>query len=154
MKQLGEIIPRCRQIAPPKRQRRPAVTQRQWEAAVGARVAARSLPLRLARGVLQVRVATAAWASELSLLSDAIVARLRAAGIAVDALRFSVGEVPAPAAPPRPLRAGPAAAPEVPLPPELRQRIERVGDPELRDALAHAAARSLARGQSEGSGRV
>ena len=99
-------------------------------------------PVRLERGVLIIRAATATWAQELSLLANDIVARLRHQGIGVSSLRFRVGQVEAPARSPSrdSVRSSPAAAS---LPPALTSEVLRVGDPDLRDAIAAAAATNL-----------
>lgn len=112
-----------------------------WRRVVGPRIGDRTAPGRLERKTLLVRVASAVWAQELSLLSDDIIARLRAQGLAVDALRFRVERIE-----PRPRIAAPAppAPPPEPLPEELAERLARVDDPELRTAIAAAAGYSLA----------
>jgi hypothetical protein len=79
----------------------PPISSRDWEVAVGTRIAARTRPLRLERGVLQVIVSSAAWSQELSLLATSIAEQLRARGIKVDSLRFSVGKLEPDARPPR-----------------------------------------------------
>jgi hypothetical protein len=139
---LGLVLSRDAALRVPASIETSPIAARDWEAAVGSRIAARARPVRIDRGVLVVRTATATWAQELSLLSDAILSGLRARGIAVDALRFRVGHVEAPERPPSrsEVRVSP---PEVPLPPSVLAVVERVGDPELRDAIAHAAARNL-----------
>lgn len=115
---------------------------RDWEAAVGTRIAARARPIKLERGVLLVRAASSTWAQELALLSEAILTALRERNVAVDSLRFRVGQVEAPERPParEEVRISPAA---VPLPPTVATQIEQVEDPELRAILARAAAKNL-----------
>lgn len=112
-----------------------------WRRVVGPRISDRTRPGRLERGTLLVRVASAVWAQELSLLSDDIIGRLRASGLAVDALRFRVERLE-----PRPRVAAPAAPapPPEPLPADLERRLAEVDDPELRAAIAQAAGYSLA----------
>ncbi len=112
-----------------------------WRSVVGPRIGDRTAPGRVERGTLLVRVASAVWAQELSLLSDDIVARLRAAGLEVDALRFRVEKID-----PLPRIAAPAAPapPPVPLPDELQARLAEIDDPELRKTIAAAAGYSLA----------
>jgi hypothetical protein len=110
-----------------------------WAAAVGGRIAERTKPIAIEGGVLLVRAATSAWASELSLLSDALLARLRQHGVKVKALRFRVGAIDPPERPTEIRRARvPAPAP---LDPELARSIARVEDPDLR-AVIDAAARA------------
>lgn len=112
-----------------------------WRRVVGPRIGDRTAPGRLERGTLLVRVASAVWAQELSLLSDDIIGRLRAAGLVVDALRFRVERLEAR---PRVAAAAAPAPPPQPLPEELEKRLARVDDPELRGAIAEAASYSLA----------
>jgi predicted nucleic acid-binding Zn ribbon protein len=114
------------------------IEPRIWELAVGTRIARRTRPLRIDRGVLHVIAASAAWAQELSLLSEPILAELRKRGHALTSLRFRVGPVEAPraAVANAPRRRIPLAAP---LDPALCRALERVADPELRAAIERAA---------------
>src|SRR4051812_39818929 len=75
------------------------VSARDWEIAVGSRIATRTRPVRLTRGTLYVMASSAAWAQELSLLSDGILESLRRVVPDVKALRFQVGPVEAPKEP-------------------------------------------------------
>jgi hypothetical protein len=119
------------------------VARSTWDRVVGPRIAARSEPDRLERGILLVRVASSAWANELSLLSEPIVEQLRAQGIDVTAVRFVVGDV---ALSPRRTRGPAAVVPprDAPIPAALVAVLERVPSAALRDALAEAAAKSMA----------
>jgi predicted nucleic acid-binding Zn ribbon protein len=110
-----------------------------WQRAVGARLAQKTLPERLSEGLLTVRVPSSAWAQELSLLSDVVAERLRAAGHAVQRLRFQVH------APPRSAERPLTTVRRAELPPRLKESIEQVEDADLRHAIAEAAAYSLAR---------
>jgi predicted nucleic acid-binding Zn ribbon protein len=111
-----------------------------WQRALGPRLAQKTLPERLAEGVLTVRVPSSTWAQELSLLSDVVAERLRAAGHSVQRLRFQVC-APSAQTPDRPVTTVRRAE----IPAQLRQSIDLVEDPELRGAIAEAAAYSLAR---------
>lgn len=124
-------------------QHRPPISDRVWNDAVGARIADRAKPVTLERGVLVVRAATSVWASELSMLSDALVMRLRAAGLDVRELRFRVGAIEPPA---RPIerRVTRKVPPPAPLPPVLAAEVARVVDDELRATIATAARANLA----------
>jgi hypothetical protein len=140
---LGALLGRTSSVRPTRAEAVLAIPPRAWERAVGSRIAARARPTRLERGVLQVVAASAAWSQELSLLAESIAARLREEGLAVTTLRFTVGEVEPPARviprePPREL------PPPAPLPRDLRGMLDRIEDAELRDAIAGAAATSLA----------
>jgi hypothetical protein len=139
---IGLVLRRDVALRPPPSIDTTPIPPRDWEAAVGTRIAARARPVRLDRGLLTVRAATATWAQELSLLSEPILAELRSRGLPVTELRFRVGPVEAPERPPQrdEVRTAP---PEVPLPEEVLAEIARVPDPELRDIIAHAAAKNL-----------
>jgi hypothetical protein len=139
---LGLVLSRDAALRVPGSIETSPIAARDWEAAVGSRIAARARPVRLDRGVLVVRTATATWAQELALLADAILAQLRGRGVAVESLRFRVGPVDAPERPPTrsEVRTSP---PAVPLPPSVEAVVERIADPELRDAIAQAAAKNL-----------
>lgn len=139
---LGDVIAHDRELRVPKAFGGAPVSPRDWEAAVGSRIAARAEPVLLERGVLLVRVATSTWAQELALLGDAIVEQLHGRGLAVHQLRFRVGTV-APKArqgsrePPR------HEPPVAPLPVALQEELARVADPDLRAAIARAAGKNL-----------
>jgi len=123
-----------------------ALTPSAWHAAVGPRIAARTRVGRLTRGTLTVYTASAAWANELSFLAKDIVTRLARTGLGVHQVRFQIKDLGPP--PPRrhaeQSRRSPRPLPRAPLPASLKQRLERVDDPELRAAIAEAAALSLA----------
>src|SRR5262249_27335061 len=70
---LGIVLSRDAGLRVPGSIETSPVSARDWEAAVGSRIAARARPVRLDRGVLLVRTATATWAQELALLADAIL---------------------------------------------------------------------------------
>lgn len=122
---------------------RPPISVRDWRAAMGARIADRTRPLALERGVLVVRVATSAWANELQMLAPELVARLRLRGFAVDNLRFRVGPLEILERPPE-RRVSRKVPPPVPLAPELAQKVQQIEDPELRDIVGAAARANLA----------
>jgi hypothetical protein len=119
------------------------IARRIWREAVGPRIAERAEPTEMDRGVLTIRAATSVWATELSLLSSALLDRLRSLGVPVTALRFRVGPIDEPARPvePRPSRRVPSPAP---LPTPLAEDIEGVGDDDLRRTIVDAARANLA----------
>jgi Dna[CI] antecedent, DciA len=139
---LGLVLSRDSALRLPGSIETSPVSARDWEAAVGSRIAARARPVRLDRGVLVVRTASATWAQELALLADAILQQLRGRGVVVDSLRFRVGHVDAPERPPSRSEVR-TAPPEVPLPPTVEAVLGNITDPDLRAAVAHAAARNL-----------
>ncbi len=121
----------------------PPVDEIAWRRIVGMGVALRSRPVRFVRGTLWVRVASSAWAQELSLLQSTLVARLATYGLKVEHIRFQVGEIAPANRAPR-VEAPPPKAPKAELPGELVRALEAVGDDELRQTLADAAALNLA----------
>lgn len=114
-----------------------------WQRAVGARLAQKAFPERIAEGVLTVRVPSSTWAQELSLLSSVVLERLQAAGHPVTRMRFQVHATKA--APERPV----TVVRRAPLPPGLQESLDHVEDPELRRAIAEAAAYGLGRGPAQ-----
>jgi len=140
---LGALLAREQGFAPPqKNSPRAPVSPRDWEAAVGTRIAKRALPVKLDRGILHVRAASSTWAQELSLLSEPILAQLRARGIHVEALRFRVGPVEPPerVVTREEVRTAP---PRAKLPKELLDPIALVADEALREAIKVAASINL-----------
>jgi len=111
-----------------------------WEEAVGSRIARRTRPKRLVKGTLFVVASSAAWAQELSLLSENIISALATKVPSVRQLRFEVGDVE-PLAEPRG-RLVPAP-PKAPLPATLSVALSHVSDDELRASIQDAASRNL-----------
>lgn len=145
MNKLSAILASSAALRPPPNVSRPPLSLRVWEEAVGSRIARRAQPVRFERGVLYVRVANAAWANELSLLSADIIEQLHTRNMAVESLRFSVGPIDLHQAEPRferEVKRAPPANPE--LPPEVTARVTGIDDATLRAAVASAAAKALA----------
>lgn len=118
-----------------------------WPTAVGGPVATNAWPARVARdGTLHVATSSSTWAYELSQLEAQILARLRAAlgDRAPCSVRFAIGRVPS-------AGADSVENPARPVPrvtEEERRRGEEIaapiGDADLRELIARAAAASLA----------
>jgi len=136
---LGSLLASSREAA--ARYAGTAIDREQWRQVVGERIAARTEPGAKRGRELTVHVASASWAQELSLLVNEIVARLKAAGIHVDTVRFRVKEI---AAQPRDVAARKPVYRKAALPGSLTHQLERIDDPELRDAIGEAAALWLA----------
>ncbi|HTM45080.1 MAG TPA: DUF721 domain-containing protein [Polyangiaceae bacterium] len=135
---LGSVLGESRELATPAGQ----ISPQAWLLAVGDRIAHRSRPERLSKSVLWVRVPSSTWAQELSLHTQTIVVRLREAGFAVETLRFRVGfSEDRPKEPPPPARRVARAQ----LPDDLKERLDRVTDPQLRSSISEAAALNLGR---------
>lgn len=141
---LGEVLAGTRQVA--LKRSRAAVDRDTWRRAVGRRIAERTDVGSLRNGELIVYVASAAWAQELSLLTREISGVLEVSGIRVEKIRFRVRTELARPSEPLPAR---RQKPRLPLPQELQERLSRVDDAELRDAIAEAAGLALSRLASE-----
>lgn len=112
----------------------------EWEKIAGKRLADKASPERLVDGVLTIRVPSSTWAQEMSMLSEMLLERLRAHRHPVRRLRFRVApqlnssrELPA------------VQVKRSHLPASLKEHIEQIADPELREVLQEAASYSLAR---------
>lgn len=118
-----------------------------WPDAVGQAIAANAWPARIARdGTLHVATSSSAWAFELTQLEATVRGRLaeRLGAAAPPVLRFAPGRLPEPGA-----EDVEASARTVPKPsPAARAAGEQIAseieDPALREAVARAAAASLA----------
>ena len=145
VEQLGAVIGRVSDVAPPTNtsDARAPVSARDWEAAVGTRIAARAMPAKLDRGVLHVRVTSSTWAQELSLLGEPILAQLRARGIDVETLRFRVGRVEVPERSKTREDHVRTSPPAVKLPAPLARDLENVPNDELREVIRRAAEKNL-----------
>jgi hypothetical protein len=118
-----------------------------WPEAVGPQIAAQAWPARVARdGTLHVAVSSSVWAFELTQLEAEIRRRLADAvgAAAPQRLRFAAGHIPGAGSEPAPKQ-----KPSVPnVTQALQAEGERIaapiGDPALREAVARAAAASLA----------
>jgi hypothetical protein len=128
-----------------------AVISRAWTQSVGETVARNAWPIRLATdGTLHVATSSSTWAFELARLAETILEQLRATlgALAPRTLKFAPGPVPEP--PPALAATVPTPAPATP-----EQRAEAaelaagIGDEELRELVARAAAASLARAARE-----
>jgi hypothetical protein len=127
-----------------------------WPEAVGQAIAANAWPARIARdGTLHVATSSSAWAFELTQLEATVRERLseRLGTGAPAALRFAPGRLPEPGA-----EAVETFARTVPEPsPAARAAGEQIAseidDPALREAVARAAAASLAAAEERSSDR-
>lgn len=111
-----------------------------WRQAVGPRLADRTRPVQLVAETLTVEVESSTWAQELSFLSGTILSRLRESGIVLKDIRFRTKRT---SHRPRPKLKPAKVAQRAPLPPDLSAKLEKIGDPELRDAIARAASYNL-----------
>jgi hypothetical protein len=119
-----------------------------WRALVGPRIADRTRPIALERGVLVVKVATSVWANELSLLAPHILEKLKTSGIAASSLRFRVGPLDVVEGM-REERRFRRVPPPAPLAPEIERSLATIEDDELRGLIASAARSNLAWNVSE-----
>lgn len=118
-----------------------------WPAAVGDAIAANAWPARIARdGTLHVAAGSSAWAFELTQLSSSVLERLREhiGELCPPAIRFSVGPLPERGAPPAPTSARTVPKPSAAEAAKAVSLAAGIEDPALREAVARAAAASLA----------
>ncbi|MEO9141226.1 MAG: DUF721 domain-containing protein [Polyangiaceae bacterium] len=121
--------------------KRAPIAEHTWRRVVGGRISDRAKPLSLVNGVLVVKVASSAWAHELSLMKIELLARLGPYG-ATD-IRFRVGAIE-PAPRPTEHRTARAVPKSMPLTGELAETVAKVEDPELRELITIAASASIA----------
>lgn len=120
-----------------------------WPEASGPGTVNHAYPIRRSRaGVVTVACTDAVWAQELDMRTDELLDRLgRILGDpdAVAGLRFVVADhaIPEPDPGPRPARDLPPPAPDSMAAAEAM--VTGIDDPELRDLVARAAARSIDR---------
>jgi predicted nucleic acid-binding Zn ribbon protein len=118
-----------------------------WERALPARIVRASSPVKLVRDVLYVHTTTSAWAQELTLMQNDVLARLKRVmpDLAITSLRARAGAFPkrAPVRVQRPPVVVPLAESE--LPGSVRSELDRIEDPRLRDVISGAARMSLSR---------
>jgi len=126
-----------------------------WPEAVGPAIAANAWPARIARdGTLHVATSSSAWAFELTHLAATVCTRLsERLGTAAPAVRFAPGRLPEPGA-----EGVETSARTVPSPsPAARAAGEEIASeieaPGLREAVARAAAASLAAAEARPADR-
>lgn len=139
---LADVLNQTRGSNPHVPNGTPPIPPRDWDLAVGSRIAMRAVPEALERGVLWVRTNSAAWAQELNLLAVPILAKLHACGHVIRELRFRVSPIRDKARAPEIFDHRTRPAP-LPLPDELAADIAHVEDAELRDLIATTAAQNL-----------
>jgi hypothetical protein len=112
-----------------------------WPAAVGEQIARNAWPARIARdGTLHVHTSEAVWAFGLGQRAAEMAARL-----GVPKLRFAPGPLPSAAAEAAAERAPRRIVPGERERAQARELVAGIGDDELRELVARAAAASLAR---------
>jgi len=147
--QLNRIIARKSFSRVARKSQRLDLIRAGWEAVAGD-LASHTEPTRLARGTLTVRAEGASWASEASMSSATMLMRLdRMLGKgAVKRIRVQAGQAERAAGEPMAAgREGPES--EENLPGELGEQLSKIGDDDVRRALAKLAAASKPGKQSE-----
>jgi hypothetical protein len=123
-----------------------------WPAAVGAGIAQRAWPARLARdGTLHVATASSTWAFELDRMSPEIAVRLSdlLGDKAPRRLQFRPGPIPEPASGAKvPATPTPPAQPPPEVEAEAAAVTAAIEDPELRELVARAVRASLLRARA------
>ena len=120
-----------------------------WTRAVGPQIAARTLPETVKRGTLYVLVSAPVWLHQLQFLKEEILGKVNelSGKAEIRSLFFSIGEIPSP--PPGAADPPPAAAVPAPLRKRdremMRESLDAVRDPELREILKRVMAREISR---------
>ena len=120
-----------------------------WTRAVGPQIAARTLPETLKRGTLHVRVSAPVWLHQLQFLKEEILGKVnRLTGKEeIRTLYFSIGEIPSP--PPGTADPPPATSASASLQKRdremMRESLDAVRDPELREILERVMTREISR---------
>jgi hypothetical protein len=120
-----------------------------WRRAVGPQIAARTLPDTVKRGALYVRVSAPVWLHQLQFLKEEILQKLNelSGKDEIRSLFFSIGEIP----PPPPGTTDPLSSTPAParLPKRdremMRESLDAIRDPELREILERVMAREISR---------
>jgi hypothetical protein len=120
-----------------------------WTRAVGPQIAARTLPETVKRGSLYVRVSAPVWLHQLQFLKEEILGKVHelSGNEEIRTLFFSIGEIP----PPPPDATDPPPIASVPAPLRKRDRemmresLDAIRDPELREILERVMAREISR---------
>jgi len=124
----------------------PPIAVREWRRIVGLRIAEKTQPVSLDKGVLTIRTTTSAWAHELQMLAPELLQRLQGAGVSVRQLRFRVGPLQSTSLADRPPER--RIARQVPAPvalgAALLSQLADVADDELRAMMQKAASANLA----------
>ncbi len=127
-----------------------AAVRAAWPEATGPGTVNHAYPIRRSRaGVVTVACADAVWAQELDMRTDELMQRLAdimGDADAVAGLRFVVADHAIPAPEQAPVRPEPLPPPGPDSLARARAATEAIDDPELRDLVTRAAARSLERG--------
>jgi hypothetical protein len=121
-----------------------------WTRAVGPQIASRTLPEAVRRGTLYVRVSAPVWLHQLQFLKEEILSKvneLLSGKEEIHSLFFAIGEIPSP---PPGATEYPPAAPVIALLRKhdremMRESLEAVHDPELREILERVMVREISR---------
>lgn len=121
-----------------------------WRRGVPERIYRRARPVRIHAGTLHVNTATSAWASELELMKEQLLASLRqhSPEARIRAIRFRVGPLPDLPNATREERPQPPPVIVPPLPESLARVLATIDDDDLREAIGTAASMSFGRDQA------
>ncbi|UJR78828.1 Hypothetical protein I5071_8610 [Sandaracinus amylolyticus] len=116
-----------------------------WDRHVPPRVSRNARPTKLYRGTLMIHAVTSAWSQEISMLLPGWMQALARAvpGIDPTKVRVKVGPLP-PKPPSKPVPPPIAPLALTDLPDQVAASLITIADDQVRDAVARAAAQSLA----------
>lgn len=127
-----------------------------WPEAVGPAIARNAWPARVSRdGTLHIATSSSSWAFELTQLEPTIRARLgeRLDACVPSALRFATGPLPEPGCEEVKTSKRTVPTPSATVRAEAERMAREIEDPALREAVARAAAASLAAANEHPSDR-
>jgi hypothetical protein len=136
---LGRVLDR----AAPVGRRLLAVKQR-WRDIVSPRTLEHARPTSIRRDVLTVTVTDSLWMSELTYFVPEFLEAINGSlpgDQAIERIRLRVGTLPAVTGPGVPAGAAPEPVAASQVSDELRRRLERIEDPELREQMLRIAAK-------------
>jgi hypothetical protein len=116
-----------------------------WDRHVPPRIARNARPAKLRRGTLVIHAVTSAWTHEVSMSLPQWLGGLERAvpGLDTRKVRVQVGPLPPRPASPKPITKIAALA-VTELPEDVAASLSRIHDDRVREAIANAAAQSLA----------
>jgi hypothetical protein len=120
-----------------------------WTRAVGPQIAARTLPETVKRGALYVRVSAPVWLHQLQFLKEEILQKMneKSGKEKIRSLFFSIGEIPEPPAKKTDPYPSPSVSATLPNRDRemIRESLDAVRDPELRDILQRVMVGEISR---------
>jgi len=147
---LGRVLERAAPVG-----RRLLAVKRRWRDIVSPRTLEHARPTSIRRDVLTITVTDSLWMSELTYFVPEFLEALNGslpADQAIGKIRLRVGTLPAMTSPGPPAGDAPERVADARVSDEMRRRLARIEDPELREQMLRIAAKlGGTKGKSGGS---